>query len=82
MQKLIKVEVENKELALKNSYGDVVIIPVDKANWVKQKLSEGCHGCIDGLVESLPSMKDYAEDGTIISAKTTRQLWEEETDLD
>jgi len=69
--KNIKVEVEGKELALKNSHGDVVIIPVNKANWVKQKLSEGCHGCIDGLVESLPSMEDYAEDGSIFPS------WEE-----
>ena len=64
--KPIKVEVENLEVALKNSHGDVVIIPKNKASWVKQKLSEGCHVCIDSLVESLPSMKDYAEDGTII----------------
>lgn len=61
-----QVEVEGGEISLKNSYGDIVIIPKNKASWVKQKLSEGCHGCIDGLVESLPSMRDYAQDGTII----------------
>jgi len=60
------VEVEGGEIGLKNSHGDIVIIPKNKANWVKQKLSEGCHGCIDSLVESLPSMKDYAEDGGIL----------------
>ena len=60
-----QIEVEGGEISLKNSHGDIVIIPKNKASWVKQKLSEGCHGCIDSLVESLPSMRDYAEDGGI-----------------
>ena len=64
--KNLQVEVEGKELAIRNSNGDIVIIPKNKANWVKQKLSEGCHGCIDSLVESLPSMSDYAQDGSVI----------------
>jgi hypothetical protein len=43
-----------------------VIIPKDKAAWVKEKLKEGCHGCIDKLVETLPVMEDYADDGSLI----------------
>jgi len=66
-----QIEVEGGEISLKNSHGDIVIIPKNKANWVKQKLSEGCHGCIDGLVESLPSMKDYAGDGSIFPSWNT-----------
>ena len=64
--KNLKIEVEDKELFLVNEAGDKVIIPVNKAKWVKQKLSEGCHGCIDKLVETLPVMKDYAQDGSLL----------------
>lgn len=66
MYKNIKVEAENLELIIENSHGDKVIIPANKRNWVKQKLSDGCHGCIDGLVETLPVASQYAEDGSII----------------
>ena len=65
MFKSITVEAENLELILKNSNGDKVIIPANKRNWVKQKLSEGCHGCIDSLVETLPVVNNYAQDGTV-----------------
>lgn len=60
------IEVEGGEIAIRNSHGDLVIIPKDKRDWVKQKLSEGCHSCIDILVETLPVMEDYAEDGSLI----------------
>lgn len=63
-----QIEVEGGEVVLKNSYGDVVIIPKDKVSWIEQKISEGCDECVDELVETLPSMKDYAEDGTIIKS--------------
>ena len=73
MYKNIKVEAENLELILENSYGDKVIIPANKRNWVKQKLSEECHSCIDSLVETLPVAADYAEDGTVVSALYTQK---------
>ena len=59
------VEVEGGEIAIRNSHGDLAIIPKNKRNWVKQKLSEGCHDCIDSLVETLPVMEDYAQDGSL-----------------
>jgi hypothetical protein len=65
MYKNIKVEAEHNELILENSNGDKVIIPANKRNWVKQKLSEGCHRCIDSLVETLPVAADYAGDGSL-----------------
>lgn len=65
MYKNIKVEAEHNELILENSYGDKVIIPANKRNWVKQKLSEGCHNCIDSLVETLPVASQYAQDGSV-----------------
>ena len=63
--KNLKIEVEDKELFLVNEAGDKVIIPVNKAKWVKQKLSEGCHSCIDSLVETLPVASQYAQDGSL-----------------
>lgn len=65
MYKNIKVEAEHNELILENSHGDKVIIPANKRNWVKQKLSEGCHSCIDSLVETLPVASQYAQDGSV-----------------
>ena len=59
------IEVEGGEIAIRNSHGDLAIIPKNKRNWVKQKLSEGCHGCIDSLVETLPVASQYAQDGSI-----------------
>lgn len=64
MYKNIKVEAENLELILENSHGDKAIIPANKRDWVKQKLSEGCHDCIDSLVETLPVASQYAQDGS------------------
>ena len=66
MIKNIKVEAEHNELILENSHGDKVIIPASKREWVKAKLAEGCHDCIDGLVAKLPTLKRYAEGGTVI----------------
>jgi len=71
------IEVEGGEIAIRNSHGDLAIIPKDKRNWVKQKLSEGCHNCIDSLVETLPVMEDYAQDGTIVS-----ELYKQKTGKD
>ena len=59
------IEVEGGEVAIRNSFGDLAIIPANKRNWVKQKLSEGCHDCIDSLVETLPVASQYAQDGSV-----------------
>ena len=59
------IEVEGREIAIRNSHGDLAIIPKNKVNWVKQKLSEGCHDCIDSLVETLPLASQYAHDGSV-----------------
>lgn len=70
MYKNIKVEAEHNELILENSHGDKVIIPANKRNWVKQKLLEGCHNCIDSLVETLPVASQYAGDGSVYPPNT------------
>jgi hypothetical protein len=71
----IQIEVENLEIAIKNSHGDIAIIPADKVGWVKRKLAEGCNECIDLLVASLPTNKDYAEDGSVIGNED-KSVWE------
>lgn len=59
------IEAEGSELIIRNKAGDYAIIPKQKAKWVKEKLAAGCHKCIDALVENLPLMEDYAEDGSL-----------------
>ena len=73
------IEVEGGEIAIKNKAGDLVIIPKSKASWVKQKLKEGCHSCIDALVETLPVMEDYAQDGSIYPTDTKGNPTRKET---
>jgi len=51
-----QVEVENGEICLVNSHGQMAIIPVKHAQWVKKKLDEGCNECIDRLIETLPDL--------------------------
>ena len=66
MNKAVKIEAEGSELILKNKAGDYVIIPKKHRTEVQDMIDGGCHGCIDSLVETLPVMADYAEDGTLI----------------
>ena len=66
MKQNINIEAEGSELVLKNKVGDYVIIPKKYRVEVQDMIKEGCHGCIDALVETLPIMEDYASDGSII----------------
>lgn len=61
----IKVEAEHNELILENNFGDKVIIPANKREWVLSKLKNKCYSCIDEFVSTLPTDKDYAEDGSL-----------------
>jgi hypothetical protein len=63
--KNLKVEVEGGELALKNSFGDIVIIPKKNRLEVEGMIKDKCWGCIDAFVDTLPVMEDYAEDGSL-----------------
>lgn len=66
MKQNINIEAEGSELILKNKAGDYVIIPKKYRREVQDMLKDGCHGCIDSLVETLPVMEDYAQDGSLI----------------
>ncbi len=41
-------------MAIFSTKGIMAIIPKNKVNWVKKKLNEGCHECIDEFVKTLP----------------------------
>jgi len=66
MKQNINIEAEGNELILKNKAGDYVIIPKKYRTEVQDMIKEGCHCCIDNLVETLPVMEDYAEDGSLL----------------
>ena len=66
MNRQINIEVEGSELALKNSHGDIVIIPKKNRVEVEGMIKDKCWNCIDTFVETLPIMADYAEDGSLI----------------
>lgn len=66
MKQNINIEAEGNELVLKNKAGDYVIIPKKYRTEVQGMIKDGCHGCIDNLVDTLPVMEDYAEDGSLI----------------
>lgn len=66
MRKNLNIEAEGNELVLKNKAGDYVVIPKKHRAEVQQLMKKGCHGCIDDLVETLPLMEDYADDGTLV----------------
>lgn len=65
-----KVEVEGGELALKNSHGDMVIIPKKHRLEVEGMIKDKCWGCIDAFVDTLPVAADYAQDGSVYPTDT------------
>jgi hypothetical protein len=53
-----QIEVQGKEIAIKNSFGDIAIIPIDKVEEVMRLIEEECWNCIDKLVAKLPTMSE------------------------
>lgn len=63
------LEVEGDEMAIFSTTGIMAIVPKNKVNWVKKKLNEGCHECIDSFIETLPDFdrpKQKAAEGVMI----------------
>ncbi len=60
-----KVNAEGRELVLRNSHGDMAIIPKKYRQEALDMIKEGCHDCLDNLISTLPKVKDYAKDGTV-----------------
>src|SRR5574344_131694 len=69
MKQNINIEAEGSELILRNKVGDYVIIPKKHRTDVLSMIDENQHERIDALVETLPVMEDYAEDGSLIPRK-------------
>jgi hypothetical protein len=61
-----QIEAEGGEILLKNSHGDIVIIPKKDKNKIESLVNDGCGECIDSYVNTLPIMKNYAKDGSVI----------------
>lgn len=61
-----QVEVENKELALRNSNGDIAIIPVKYRDQVQSMMANEDYAGIDQLVSTLPKVADKAQQGTVV----------------
>lgn len=70
MKQNLNIEAEGSELILKNKEGDYVIIPKKYRTEVQGMVKDNCHSCIDSLVETLPVMEDYAEDGSVYPLDT------------
>jgi flagellum-specific peptidoglycan hydrolase FlgJ len=56
-----QVEAEGRELVLRNSHGDMAIIPKKYRQEALDMIKEGCHGCLDNLISTLPKVSDYAK---------------------
>jgi hypothetical protein len=59
------IEAEGGEIIIKNTAGDVAIIPRNKRAEVINALNNDYHDDVDNIVSGLPKMSDYAEDGTV-----------------
>jgi hypothetical protein len=66
MKNNLDIEAEGGELILKNKAGDHVIIPKNYRGRVQTMLKNKDNSSIDELVNVLPVMADYAQDGTVV----------------
>lgn len=70
------LEVEGDEMAIFSTKGIMAIIPKNKVNWVKKKLNEGCHECIDEIVKGLPNFDgdgQTAADGVVLDTNPPKK---------
>lgn len=67
MKKII--EAEGGELVLRDTEGNVAIIPANQRIAAQQLLKSGCNECVSNIVRGLPKMADYAQEGTLVEKK-------------
>lgn len=60
-----KVEAQGGELVIRNTHGDVVIIPRNKRREALGYLAKGDHRSIDAIAMKLPKASDYAMSGAV-----------------
>ena len=64
-----KIEAEGQELVLRNTHGDVIIVPKKDRVHMLELLKNKKHSNIDSYANSLPDEKEYADDGTKVLRK-------------
>jgi len=89
MAKKIDIEAEGGEIILQNDNGDTVIIPKASRTRVLKMIDDEDNEGIDTFVNTLPSMADYAEGGSLIPDSfpvdppaTVSNSYQEETEID
>jgi hypothetical protein len=68
----MKIEAEGGEVALKNNFGDLIIVPKSLRSQALTALAKGGYAAIDEIAMKLPYMEDYADDGTVIPKGETK----------
>lgn len=66
MKEGFELEAEGGEIVIRNTNGDYAVVPKNKVEHINKLLSDGCHGCIDEFVATLPTMADYAQNGSVV----------------
>jgi hypothetical protein len=69
-----KIEAEKGELVLQSENGDVAIIPAKYRYEALGMVEDECWKCLNDLINSLPVMEDYAEDGTLIPQNSKKKV--------
>ena len=70
----INVEAEKNELILENEFGDKVIIPAKKRQWVQKQIEKGNHADLDNYISTLPIKSDFAEEGSVVPGDPTKKV--------
>ena len=60
------IEAEDGEFILKNSKGDIAIIPAKDKDKIQKYITDGNNNAVDEYVSRLPKYENYAKDGTTI----------------
>lgn len=71
MKEGFELEAEGGEIVIRNTNGDYAVVPKNKVEHINKLLSDGCHGCIDEFVATLPTMADYAQNGSVVGDPLT-----------
>ena len=59
------IEVEGGEILIQSKEGHYAVIPAKHRKEVMDMVKDGCDGCINNYIQTLPKDSDYAEDGTV-----------------
>lgn len=59
------IEVEGGEIVIKNSFGDIAIIPKKDKTKLEDFIKNKCWDCIDNYVSNLPNTGTYAKKGLV-----------------